>query len=289
MKIQGAQVGTGLVLAGVGVAAKAGVSASLSKYTYPIAWWGLLPLVDAWNARRHGLSLFREPRRFVWVTLPVSVLFWVFFEVLNLLAPQWRYRGTIRSVAGQVAFGFASFATVIPIMVEAYWLTGGRFYLPARWGRAVQLNRTAVLAGAAFVTLLPAVNKVFWFNQGMWLAPALALLPFGRVPEGEDTGTLVRRLTAAGLLAGFAWEAINYRERTRWEYLILRRAPHLFEMPVIGYVGFVPFALSALVVQEWQEKVRPRVGVGALLWAGAVAALWWTTVKYRRRGLWVGE
>ena len=285
MTVERAQLGIGGLLAGAGFAAKMGALPPLQSYTYPVVWWGLLSLVDVWNARHRGLSLW-QPRHLTLVTMPVSILFWVFFELLNLLAPQWRYRGAIRSVAGQVAFGAASFATVIPIMVESYWLVGGEPCLPRQWMRLVQANRPALLGMAAFVTLLPAFNKIFWFNQGMWLAPAFTLLPFLPMPVCTDTSSFLRRLAASGLLAGFVWEAINYRERTRWEYLILPRAPHLFEMPVLGYLGFIPFALSALAVHQLQQRVRPRPAIGALLWAGALGALWWSTRAYRRRGLW---
>src|SRR6266545_3798339 len=121
----------GLILCAIGGAAMAGWLGPLADYTYPIVWWGLLLIVDEWNARS-GRSLWRgRLRHFLLITLPISVLFWLLFELLNLASPQWRYRGDITGVTAQVLFGFVAFATVIPIMVEAIWICMGPFCLPA--------------------------------------------------------------------------------------------------------------------------------------------------------------
>lgn len=260
----------------------------LADYTYPIIWWSLLPLVDAYNQRRRGLSLWRgRTRHFLLITIPVSVLFWLLFEVFNLPSPQWHYKGDINNLHAQVLFGFIAFATVIPIMVESYWLVGGRFCLPAAFSRVFRKWRAAsVLAGLVFAAI-PFFNDIFWFNQGIWLAPAFILLPFTKIRPCESTRRFVRALVLSGLLAGFLWELLNYWSRTHWEYLILPGAPHLFQMPLPGYIGFIPFALTALVVYEQQLRLPPRIAISALLYAGAFAALYVLTTVYLHRGLWL--
>jgi hypothetical protein len=122
---------SGILLTGVGILAMAGVFGPLANYTYAIVWWGILILLDEWNFRNQNLSLWRgassddslrkeSGARFLFITLPLSTVFWLFFEMLNLASPQWRYRGGLSSVAAQVLFGFVSFATVIPIIMELY-------------------------------------------------------------------------------------------------------------------------------------------------------------------------
>ena len=46
------------------------------------------------ESRRWGIAPINgNVRHFLAVTLPVSVLFWLVYELLNLRFPQWRYQG----------------------------------------------------------------------------------------------------------------------------------------------------------------------------------------------------
>ncbi len=278
----------GMLALAIGVAATVGFIAPLTDYSYPIVWWGLLPMIDAWNRKRRGLSLWRgKVPHFALITIPISVLLWLLFEVFNLAAPQWRYRGGIESLHVQVFFGFIAFATVIPIMVESYWLVGGEFCLPVAFARWFHNWRAlSILAGIAFA-ITPLFNHSFWFNQGIWLAPALVLLPFTAIRTCTRSRLFVLALFSSGLLAGFFWEFLNFWARTHWEYLILPHAPHLFQMPLPGFLGFIPFALTALVVYERQLRVPPRPWIGAVLYAAALVGLCVLTAIYRRDGLWL--
>lgn len=266
----------------------AGLIPPLVDYTYPIVWWGLLLVIDRHNDRAHGVSLWRNrARHFLLITIPVSVLLWLLFELMNLASPQWRYKGDLSNLHSQVLFGFIAFATVTPIMAESYWLIGGAFCLPpmfAGWFRKWRI--VSILAGLA-VAAVPFYNHVFWFNQGMWLAPALILLPFTRTRKCASARPFIAALVLSGLLAGFFWEMLNYWARTHWEYLILSGMPHLFQMPLLGYLGFIPFALTAMIVYEQQLRLPARATVSVALYAAALAALYLLTTIYMHRGLWV--
>lgn len=276
----------GVGLACVGGAALARRTGTLDDYAYPIAWWGVLLLVDAWNARRHGLSLWlSDPRQFLSMTVPVSVLVWLFFEVLNYAAPQWAYHTRIREIWKSVPLGFVSFATVIPIVVEAWWLVGGGRRVPDWPSRWFTQHRAIALAAAVVLTILPLFNKTFWFNQGMWIAPMLALLPETSVVRWWVGARSLGTIAAAGLVSGLAWEALNYPSFTGWHYLILPDVPHLFQMPVPGYLGFVPFALSTLIVYEWQRTVAPRLLTSVILYAVGCGGLYVLRTLYAEHGL----
>lgn len=278
----------GLVLLLVGIAATAGLIPPLADYTYPIAWWGLLPILDAWNMKQHRLSLWNgRAKHFLLITIPLSVLFWLLYEIFNLASPQWHYRGGIRSISAQALFGFVSFATVIPIMLECFWLLGGEFCLPAAFAGFFKRRRVASILVGLLLAAIPFFNRIFWFNQGIWLVPAFLLLPFARIRPCRRPSAFAFALVSSALLAGFLWESLNYWARTHWEYLILPHAPHLFQMPLPGYIGFIPFALTALVLYEQQLRLRARVATGALFYAAALIALYVLTDIYMRRGLWV--
>jgi hypothetical protein len=56
----------------------------------------------------------------------------------------------------------------------------------------------------------------------------------------------------AGLVAGFLWEFWNFWAGSHWEYSI----PYLnfwrvFQMPVFGYTGFLPFALEVFALYQF--------------------------------------
>jgi hypothetical protein len=249
--------------------------APLARFGYPIAWWGLLLALDARHFGRWGVSPMRVSwRQFMGITIPVSVLYWLMYEYVNLAFPQWRYRGDLEGRPLQAAFGFVSFATVVPILIEFYWWFAGpqpRF-TAARRGAAIWVAVGIALLAAPFIT------GHFWISQGAWLAPALVLLPFA----GWPTASAV----PAGLLSGFLWELLNYWSFTKWEYTIHPDWPRLFEMPLLGYLGFVPFAFSTLAVYAWQRRLRPAAPVVAGLWVAAGAAMYFLTSLYAERGFW---
>ena len=283
------QVLAGTLLTAVGIADTAGLVPAVADYAYGIVWWGVLLLVDAWNSHRRGLSMWRgNVAHFLTITAPASVVVWLIFEALNLPAPQWRYRGEIPGILGKVLFGFVSFATVVPIMVESWWLVAGRQCLPGGLLSWFQRLRWWVVAAAAGLAILPFVNTVFWWNQGMWLVPALVLFPFTRAHSCSGSH-FTRALVGSALLAGLSWEAFNYPAPTHWEYLILAGSPHLFYMPLAGYVGFIPFALSMMAVYEWSRELRPSLWLGMLLYATAIAGLYSLTVVYIDRGIWISR
>jgi hypothetical protein len=276
----------GLVLIAVGLAALTGFLPPIATYSYAVVWWGVLMVVDSINSARRGLSLWRgNLPHFLVVILPASVLLWLFFEAVNIPAPQWRYRGDLPGMWRKVIFGFAAFSTVIPIMVESWWLVAGRQCVPPDLLRWCRQYRWLLFAAAAAFTALPFVNDVFWFNQGIWVVPALLLMPFVRAEECSTAG-FVRALVFSGLLAGLCWEALNYPAPAHWEYLILPDAPHLFRMPLPGFLGFIPFALTTLAVHEVLLRVRPSIQAGVLLYGLASAGLYWLTLICVERGLW---
>lgn len=282
------QILAGCAVFAAGIAGMLGLIPALADYTYAIVWWGLLAVIDAWNSYRRGVSLwFGRERQFLLITVPASVLLWLLFELLNLAAPQWRYHGGVESIAGQVLFGFAAFATVIPIVVEGYWLIAEVFCVPHSLRLAVRDHRLLIPAAGCILLSAPAYNKLFWFNQGIWLAPALLLVPFVPLTECDGWGRFLLRMAVTGLVAGFFWECLNFWARTHWEYLILPNAPHLFAMPLAGYLGFIPFAFTVLAFYEWLARIRPRVFTGICLYSAAFAGLYVLTVIYVKRGLWI--
>ena len=63
------------------------------------------------------------------------------------------------------------------------------------------------------------------------------------------TLVLVLALLASGFVCGFLWEFWNYWALSKWTYTV----PYfgnikIFEMPVLGFLGFPPFAVECWAI-----------------------------------------
>jgi hypothetical protein len=254
-------IGLGLI-----ALAEAGLLAdweSLTIWATPIAWWGLILVLDGVLAARTGRSpLLGRPGRLVaWTT--ASIAFWLVFEAYNLHLANWHYLGLPASQTVRLLGYVASFSTIIPgVFLTAQILTEWRAF-----GRADAVGRRPRLplppwapyplaaAGAVFLVvpiLVPSSLARYGFGL-VWLGFFLVLDPLnglaGRPSLFEDwrRGLWGRtlRLLAAGFLCGLLWEMWNWGAATKWVYTVPILPSHtLFEMPAAGFLGFGPFALE---------------------------------------------
>jgi hypothetical protein len=262
----------------------------LSAIAYPIIWWGLLLALDAGNAALWKQSPMRcDMRRFLAVTTPLSVLFWVLYEYLNYCFPQWRYEGYLPGTMMQVTFAFVSFATVIPIIVEFQWLLigpGVDCTFPESLTKAARRHRHWFAALGVFLLLLPTWCTSFWLNQSAWIAPAVILLPWIRRDCGQPNPRAPYAMAAAALLSGFTWEMMNHWALTKWVYTIHPEWPRLFQMPYLGFLGFIPFGYSTLALYSAQRRLPVRWWIVAVLYLAAIAALYGLVLLYRDSNFW---
>jgi hypothetical protein len=118
--------------------------------------------------------------------------------------------------------------------------------------------------------VLPLVIISPWLVPLVWIAYALLLEPLnaraGRPSLLADLGrgdvSRLLALLAAGAVCGVLWEFWNYWAATKWTYTV----PYLggvtvFEMPVLGYLGFPPFALECFAMYHALRGVL-RAGTG---------------------------
>jgi hypothetical protein len=74
----------------------------------------------------------------------------------------------------------------------------------------------------------------------------------------------IYRLLVTGLWAGLLWELWNFWAAARWSYTVpFVGELKLFEMPILGFLGFPPFTLEAFAL--YQFFCRPW---GASIWPG---------------------
>ncbi len=225
-------------------------------YFYVLAWYPALLVVDALVVKKTGTSLLVGRPLALLCLLGWSLPFWLLFEALNMRLENWYYINAPPGLLAGRIFLVLSFATVLPGLFEVYdllcahgWFERAR--LP-RFRTGPALLRALLAAGALCLVLPLLLPRLFY--PLVWLFLFLLLEPFNRRPgwpsllrdlERGQPGRLLR-LLAAGLCCGLFWEAMNVLARARWIYTVPFFDRTLgVEMPPLGFLGFLPFALEA--------------------------------------------
>jgi hypothetical protein len=243
----------------------------LNTAWFLFAWVGWLWTVDAAIGWVGGVRFRDGRRRELGALLVWSVPFWSLFEAYNLVLDNWTYVFLPRSEVLQALFAGVAFATVLPACFfhaaffdAAGWLDVSGPRLRDRPG-AMRLVEGVVGGFGLLCIALPLVwpRTCFWMVWGALLGvPAVLTYRLGapsllRDLEAGHNARLVR-LFIGGSLVGGLWEGLNYWARTKWVYTVPGFEEwKLFEMPLLGFVGFPFLALSAFEAYSlWCWLVR---------------------------------
>lgn len=227
----------------------------LPTYWYLFAWYPLLLVLDALAMRRRGTSLLVDRPLASLCLFAWSVPFWLFFELLNLRLENWFYVDAPNDLLAGRLFLIAAFATVLPGIVLAYDLLAAyRVFETSRSPtfRLTPRHRRIMLVAGLLSLALPLLFPVLFFPL-VWGAPVLLLEPLIRWPRRPsllrdlERGRPARlyRLLIAGAGCGLFWELMNLPARARWIYTVPGLDRLFTEMPPLGFLGFLPFALAA--------------------------------------------
>ena len=257
------------------------VGVALVAPSWLVLWtqsWYLSPLVFAalWTGAAlvmYGLGGgYPGVRRHVTLAA-ASVPVWWWFELVNWRTANWDYVGADRYGGFEYAiFATVSFATVVPALDAAWHLFGARTRDVPRVTKPSRSALPLIAAGIASHLLIVAFPTVSF--PLVWIGPLLVLAGItawisGRTLLGDRRWrwSTAARVALAGLLCGFLWEFWNNWATPKWEYDVpFVDFLHVFEMPLLGYGGYVPFAWSIYVLvglgpilRAWAVQRRPRV------------------------------
>jgi hypothetical protein len=227
----------------------------------PIAWTCYILVADAAVLAISGGSRLHDgPRKFLGVAL-LSIPLWLIFEAYNLRLENWTYTGVPQpwSLAG-LGYGW-SFATITPGIFETADLiqSFGWFALsrPVRFSSATQRWITFFGALCLIVPLITPrdiASRLFalvWVGFIFLLDPINSRLGLPSFITDFAQGNRSRfySLLASGFVCGWLWEFWNYWAAAKWHYIFpVMQQWKIFEMPVPGYLGFLPFALECFVM-----------------------------------------
>ena len=235
---------------------------------YLFAWWPAVIIMDSLVRRKKGVSLILDhPREFVTMSI-ASVYFWLIFEVINFRIGNWYYSiAHPQPVLFEWITGALCFATVLPGIFLSTELFRLYTRLSNTTGRKFPLSGTLFTAlfvtGICFLALPLIWPKYFfplvWGSFIFFLAPLNALFSrFSLLREMSRGryGTFIC-LLCGGLLCGLLWEFWNFWAPAKWIYTVPFVGENkLFEMPLLGFLGFPPFAVECYVMYNTLSAFR---------------------------------
>jgi hypothetical protein len=248
--------------------------APLQTFTFAMLWLGYIVIVNALTWRRIGRCMLIDRPAYFLALFPVSAVFWWFFEYLNRFVQNWYYVG-VGNLGAWDYFWQATlpFATVLPAVLGTRELLASFPRVSAGLENAWRIDMAGskafawlglVVAGIALAAVGVWPNALF---SALWLAPLVLISALqiimgeASILDGPANGDWreIWQAALAGLVCGFFWEMWNYGSLAHWEYSVpLVHRFEIFQMPLLGYSGYLPFGLECLAVARLLEAVRDQ-------------------------------
>jgi hypothetical protein len=224
-------------------------------------WLGFCLTIDAINLRRTGSSLLaRNWRRYIGLFL-VSVPVWWLFEVLNWRIQSWHYLGReLLNNWQYVLVSSINFCIVIPAIFGAAELVSGLpFVQQMKPWLVINTDRKTTITFflLGWIMMAALLSWPRYFFPFLWLSVYFILEPLNVWLGNRSLGLFTRRgdwrpvvsLFLGALLTGFFWEMWNFLAYPKWVYTVpFVGNPKIFEMPLLGYGGYLPFACELFAV-----------------------------------------
>jgi hypothetical protein len=226
-----------------------------TAYLFFPLWFGYILTVDALLLARNGTSLLARSRRDFVLLFLLSAPAWWLFEIINRRTHNWEYLGRHHFTDLEYFLLCSlSFSTVMPAVFETAELVRSfrwteRFASGSRIGPSARAPLILFVSGAVMLAALWIWPRYLY--PFVWLSLALLLEPINlrlgrrhlleQLRQGD--WRIVISLSLGVLICGFFWELWNYYSYPKWIY----HTPgaqflHVFEMPLLGYGGYLPFA-----------------------------------------------
>ena len=243
----------------------------------PIVWTGYILFIDALVYKLKGRSLLMSDRLEFLVLAVISIAVWWLCEFYN--APRfwksnqelwWHYHNLESNPYVRRAGYDWAFATIFPAMFETAELFTLRVFRREKSRAAIKLPRavlSVIVVGGAAAVVLPLVYPSEWLAPIIWLSFIMLIDPINAWRgQPSITADLARgdwrrllSLLVAGFLCGLLWEFWNYWALAKWTYTVpYFGSVKIFEMPVLGFFGFPPFAVECWVMYIFLRSLLKR-------------------------------
>ena len=237
----------------------------VQEHTFTPLWLGYIVTVNAFSLARIGRCMMLHRARYLLALFPLSAAVWWMFEYLNRFVQNWYYVG-VTELTSLEYFVRATipFSTVLPAVLGTAELLTSYPAVSAGLDRFRPIHLSTKLIGWSLLILsclgLFAIGR--WPNYLfplIWVGPLLLAVS---LQELAGKPTILSALARgdwreiwgpalAALVCGFFWELWNWKSLAHWEYAIpFVHRFQLFEMPLLGYAGYLAFGLECVAVAD---------------------------------------
>ena len=242
-------------------------------------WLGYCLTVDSLVLLRKGTSLLtRDWRKYIGLFL-ISAPAWWLFELVNWRLQNWVYDGAELFTPLQFfLLATLSFSTVIPAVfgTAEFISTMSWFQRPWRWlviHRDLRTTLGFFILGWIMLAVMLVWPRIFfpfvWISLYFIIEPVNIWLGNRSLVDWLERGDWrpVLALWMGVLTTAFFWEMWNYFSYPKWVYHVpWGGVLHLFEMPALGYGGYLPFALELFAIYHlitgfWGRSREPYVKI----------------------------
>ncbi len=240
--------------------------AVVQEHTFTPLWLGYIVTVNAATFARTGRCMMLHRPRYFPSLFPLSAAFWWLFEYLNRFVQNWYYVGVVELSSFEYVFrATLPFSTVLPaVLGTAELLTSYPAVSSAmdHFSPIRPHNTRLACWSLLILSCLGLLGIGLWPNYLfplVWVGPLLLVVALQEL-DGKPTilSSLARGdwrdvwvPALAALVCGFFWELWNWKSLAHWEYAVpFVHRFQLFEMPLLGYAGYLPFGLECVAVAD---------------------------------------
>jgi len=227
-------------------------------------WLGYCLTIDGLVYIRKGTSLLKRSVFSYILLFVISAPAWWLFEFFNHFTQNWLYDGKEFFTDFEYALlASLSFSTVMPAVFGTAELVSTFNWIKKRdSGRKLKPTNknlsTIFSLGIVMLVLLllfPGVFYIFiWISVFFIIEPVNVLLKNKSLLfyTSEGNWKPILSLIIGCLICGLFWEMWNYFSYPKWIYNVPGvNFLHLFEMPLLGYLGYIPFSLELYAIYHF--------------------------------------
>ncbi len=242
-----------------------------ATYYFILVWLGYILFLDALVYKLSQTSyMYDQRKKLLWLFVLSAAVWWL-YEFINIYVGNWTYNSATGWAAlGGVLRKSLYFSTVIPAIFEtAELLKALHIFDKFKLKHKHKVSKAGIYLMIS-IGILSLVLPMLWpkyFFPLVWLCFFLILDPINYL-HGEPN--LIKHLydrnlsipllvTVSGLICGFFWEFWNFFALSKWYYHI----PYvgflkIFEMPLLGYLGYIPFAWSLYAIYHFINSMHKK-------------------------------
>ena len=235
------------------------------EYTFFPLWVSFTFAINSIQYKKTGKCFMTEkPLRFL-LLFPVSAIFWWYFEYINSFIRNWYYIGADYDQLKFFLLSTLAFSTVLPAVSSISSLLSSYSWVNKGFNRIwkIHISMPKISAVIVFVIFCSGLTLVGIFPTYLfplvWVSPLLIIVSiqkffnekhiFSGIADGN--WSLIVSASIAAIVCGVFWEMWNFYSMPKWQYSIpLVHRFLIFEMPVLGYSGYLPFGMLCVSISE---------------------------------------